>query len=90
MASVHSTVSPQSFSPSISKGKSKLNPPISKALNFPASRFSVNPISSRTKLTVVATKLSMEEFDVIAAQSDDTLDQQESLLVETEDGDGVG
>ncbi|CAK8535164.1 unnamed protein product [Lathyrus sativus] len=90
MASVHSTVSPQSFLPSISKGKSKPNSSISKAINFPASRFSVNPSFPRNKLAVVATKLSAEEFEVLAVQSDDVTTQQEGLMVsrvEMEGGD---
>lgn len=91
MASVHGTVSPQSFLPSISKAKSKPNSSISKPQNFPASRFSVNPSFSKKKLAVVATKLSAEEFDVIAVQSDNITDQQEGLVasrVEMEGGDG--
>lgn len=87
MASVHSTVPPQSFFPSISKPKSKPNS-ISKLQNFPASIFSTNPINKRV---MVSTKSSAEEFDVITVQSDDVTDQQEGLMVrrvEMEGGDG--
>jgi protein Mpv17 len=88
MASVHSTVPHHSFLPSISKAKSKS---ISKVQNFPASRFSVNPNFSRNKRTVLATKLSTEEFDVIEIQSNDITNQPEGLIVsrvEMEGGDG--
>lgn len=88
MASVHSTVPHHTFLPSISKPKSK-SKSISKPQNFPASRFSTNP--NFTKRAVVATKVSTEEFDVIAVQSNDITDQQEGLIVsrvEMEGGDG--
>ncbi|CAJ2659890.1 unnamed protein product [Trifolium pratense] len=91
MASVHSTVPHHSCLSAISKAKSKLNSSISKAQNFPASRFSVNPNFTRNKRTVLATKLSTEEFDAIEVQSNDTTDQPEGLivsLVEMEGGDG--
>lgn len=86
MASVHSTVPHHTFLPSISKPKSKS---ISKPQNFPVSRFSTNP--NFTKRAAVATKVSTEEFDVIAVQSNDITDQQEGLIVsrvEMEGGDG--
>ncbi|KAK2369610.1 Peroxisomal membrane 22 kDa (Mpv17/PMP22) family protein [Trifolium repens] len=88
MASVHSTVPHHSCLPSISKAKSKS---ISKVQNFPAWRFSVNPNFSRNKRTVLATKLSTEEFHVIEIQSNDIMDQPEGLIVsrvEMEGGDG--
>ncbi|KAK7324600.1 hypothetical protein VNO77_28296 [Canavalia gladiata] len=92
MASVHSTVAPRSFLPSISKPKPKAQhvKSVPKTQNFPATRFSRNRIFSGNKQAFVANSAE-EEFDVISVQSADITDQQEGVVVsrvEVEGGDG--
>ena len=52
--------------------------PMPKAQNFPASRFSGNPIFSGNKRKMLpVVNSAVEEFDVISVQSGDITDQQE-------------
>ncbi|KAL2331471.1 hypothetical protein Fmac_019052 [Flemingia macrophylla] len=87
MASLHSTVAPRTFLPSISKPKPRPNASHAK---LPAARFSRSRILSGAK-RAVAVSSAVEEFDVISVQSDDITDQQEGVVVsrvEMEGGEG--
>lgn len=89
MASLHSTVAPRTFLPSIAKPKPKPKPDATHA-KFPAARFSRNRVFSGSKRAVAANSAA-EEFDVISVQSGDITDQQEGVVVsrvEMEGGDG--
>ncbi|KAK7401848.1 hypothetical protein VNO78_13664 [Psophocarpus tetragonolobus] len=80
MASVHSTVAPRTFLPSIPKQRTThaVKSVLASAHNFP--RFSRSLIFSENKRAVAA-KSAVEEFDVISVQSDDITDQQEGVVV---------
>jgi len=90
MASVHSTVAPRAFLPSISKPK--LKAPHTKSFagagahDFP--RFSRSRIFSGNNRAVAASAAG-EEFDVISVQSNDITDQQEGVLVSRVEIDGA-
>jgi len=91
MASVHSTVAPRAFLPSISKPK--LRAPHTKSFagggvapDFP--RFSRSRIFSGNNRAVAANAAG-EELDVISVQSDDITDQQEGVVVSRVEVDGA-
>ncbi|XP_028779926.1 uncharacterized protein LOC114748080 [Neltuma alba] len=95
MASVHSTIAPQSFVPlSKAKCKSKAQARPMPAPNFLGSKISQNSVFSRNipSRNWVAVNSTLEELDVIPVQSSDTTDQQEGMAVasriEMEGGEG--
>ncbi|KAI4333710.1 hypothetical protein L6164_018483 [Bauhinia variegata] len=97
MASVHSTIAPESFlSLSKSKYKSKPMNPHAKSMpttNFLGSKLSRNPVfsSAKPRGNWVVVNSAVDDLDVIPVQSGDSTDQQEGLVVtrvEMEVGDG--